>query len=157
MICFINAFFSQSVTTTHNQSPARRLCTFLFSFYDWLHCTPYTLLYSSILFSVPYSNSSAQTPWKAPSSFIKNACLLVRYLAMDVLWEHNSWTVFTEPLPSNGHMRHNIFVQKKSVLDKKNSVAVLWLVSCVNVWKLSMSLITVPLPYSVSRRGNRVA
>jgi hypothetical protein len=35
--------------------------------------------------TVPSYNSSARTPRKTPSSFNKNACLLGRYLAMDVL------------------------------------------------------------------------
>jgi hypothetical protein len=41
---------------------------------------------------------------------IKNACLLVRYLAIDILLllRANFGKVFTEPLPSNGHTRHNI-------------------------------------------------
>jgi hypothetical protein len=40
---------------------------------------------------------------------MKNACLLVRDLAMDVLLllRANFWNVFTEPLASNGHTRHN--------------------------------------------------
>jgi hypothetical protein len=35
--------------------------------------------------TVPSFNSSARTPWKTPSSVVKNECLLVRYLAMVVL------------------------------------------------------------------------
>jgi hypothetical protein len=35
--------------------------------------------------TVPSYNSSARTARKTPSSFVKNACLSVRYLAMDVL------------------------------------------------------------------------
>jgi hypothetical protein len=44
------------------------------------------------------------------SRIIKNVCLLVRYLAMDVLvlLRAKFGNVFTEPLPSNGHTRHNI-------------------------------------------------
>jgi hypothetical protein len=41
--------------------------------------------YSVVLRSVPSYNSSARTPRKMPSSVIKNACLLVRYLAIDIL------------------------------------------------------------------------
>jgi hypothetical protein len=45
-----------------------------------------TPLYSpSRLLTVTSHNSLARTPRKAPSSIVKNACLLVRYLAMDVL------------------------------------------------------------------------
>jgi hypothetical protein len=44
-----------------------------------LHCTP------SILLTVPSYNFSAQTPRKTPSSVVNSTCLLVRYLAMDVL------------------------------------------------------------------------
>jgi hypothetical protein len=40
---------------------------------------------SSRLLTVPFYNSSARTPWKTPYSIVKEACLLVRYLAMDVL------------------------------------------------------------------------
>jgi hypothetical protein len=41
-------------------------------------------LYSPALPNTFY-NHSAWTPWKTPSSTVKNSCLLVRYLAMDVL------------------------------------------------------------------------
>jgi hypothetical protein len=44
-----------------------------------LFCTPLRLL------TVPFYNPSAQTPWKTSSSVVKDVCLLVRYLAMDVL------------------------------------------------------------------------
>jgi hypothetical protein len=40
--------------------------------------------WSPTLFSSTY-NSSARTPRKTPCSVVNNACLLVRYLAMDVL------------------------------------------------------------------------
>jgi hypothetical protein len=40
---------------------------------------------SSRLLTVPSYNSSARTPRKTPSSVVRNACLLVRYLTMDVL------------------------------------------------------------------------
>jgi hypothetical protein len=39
----------------------------------------------SIILTVPFYNSSARTQRKTPSSVVKNACLLVPYLAMDVL------------------------------------------------------------------------
>jgi hypothetical protein len=46
----------------------------------------YTPLYSpSILLTVPSYNSSARIPQETPSSVVKNACLLLRYLAVDVL------------------------------------------------------------------------
>jgi hypothetical protein len=43
------------------------------------------------------------------SRVMKIACLLVRYLQMDalLLLRANFGDVFTDPLPSNGHMRHN--------------------------------------------------
>jgi hypothetical protein len=46
-----------------------------------------TLDYCSILrrVFVPFYNPLVRTPWKTPSSIVKDACLLVRYLAMDVL------------------------------------------------------------------------
>jgi hypothetical protein len=56
-----------------------------------LRYTPCIQLYSfnslslSNLLTVPSYISSARTPRKTPSSIIKNACLLVRYLAIDVL------------------------------------------------------------------------
>jgi hypothetical protein len=63
-------------------------------------------------------NSSARTPWKAPSSIVKNACLQLRCLTIDILllrafvWRrpHRKrsflyfvacWELFTEPLPGN--------------------------------------------------------
>jgi hypothetical protein len=57
----------------------------------WL---PTELLHYSVLLpqfwselrqTVPSYNSSARTPQKTPSSVVKNACLLVHYLPMDVL------------------------------------------------------------------------
>jgi hypothetical protein len=53
----------------------------------------WTPLYSAVLLQfwselrliVPSYNSSARTPRKTPPSVVKNACLLVRYLAVDVL------------------------------------------------------------------------
>jgi hypothetical protein len=53
----------------------------------------WTPLYSSVLhqfwsewrLTVPSCNSSAQTAQKTRSSVVKNACLLVRYLAVDIL------------------------------------------------------------------------
>jgi hypothetical protein len=39
----------------------------------------------SRLLAMPSYNSSTQTPRKIPSSIVKNACLLARYLVMDVL------------------------------------------------------------------------
>jgi hypothetical protein len=47
-----------------------------------LTCTP---LYSYVLLNVSSYNSLALTSRKTPSSVVKNACLLFRYLAMDVL------------------------------------------------------------------------
>jgi hypothetical protein len=41
--------------------------------------------WSELRLTVPSYNSSARIPRKAPSSVLMNACLLVRYLAMDVL------------------------------------------------------------------------
>jgi hypothetical protein len=53
---------------------------------------------------VAFYNSSARTPRKTPSSVAKNVCLLVRYLLLSVCFGN----IFIEPLPSNGHMRHNM-------------------------------------------------
>jgi hypothetical protein len=91
----------------------------------------FTLCYCSIL---PASsdcallNPSARIPKKTPYSVVKNACLLVRNLAMDVLLSHARVLclqsrclaidilllsafvagMFTEPLRSNGYIRHII-------------------------------------------------
>jgi hypothetical protein len=67
-----------------------------------LLCTPLVLL------TVPSYNFSARTPRKTPSS-VKNACLLVRFLAVDDIVDSACFgNVFTEPLPSNGHKRHRL-------------------------------------------------
>jgi hypothetical protein len=53
----------------------------------WPHfTTPLLRCIPSRLLTVPSYNSSAQTPQKTPSSVAKNACLLVRHLAIDVLF-----------------------------------------------------------------------
>jgi hypothetical protein len=62
-------------------------------------------------------NSSARTPLKTPSYVAKNACLLVRYLAMDIYEQHTkrllrNWfyccaRVF-QALPRNRTTCHNI-------------------------------------------------
>jgi hypothetical protein len=52
---------SRLLTTLHNSTTSLRLLT------------------------VPSYNSSARTPQKTPPSVVRNACLLVRYLARDVL------------------------------------------------------------------------
>jgi hypothetical protein len=51
-------------------------------------------------------NSSARTPRKTLSS-VRNACLLARYVAMDVLCVRvYCGNVFTDPSPSNGYTRY---------------------------------------------------
>jgi hypothetical protein len=115
--------FMQLVTTVH-----KSLSDILSSSSGWtlhwnysdfqmkLRCTPlystYSFNYLFSLLTVPSYKSSAWAPRKTLSSVVKNACLLARYPAMDVLycWERNFGNVFTEPLPSNGHMRHNMFL-----------------------------------------------
>jgi hypothetical protein len=49
---------------------------------------------------------------KHVSRVIKNACLLVRYLSVDILLllRANFGNVFTDPLPINGHTRYNIIL-----------------------------------------------
>jgi hypothetical protein len=74
--------FIQLATTVH-----KSLSDTLSSSSDWtLHGTiltsNWTPLYSSVLLSTP---DSARTPRKTPSSVVKSACLLVCYLAMNVL------------------------------------------------------------------------
>jgi hypothetical protein len=55
-------------------------------------------------------------PMENMSHFIKNACLLIHYLAMDVLLlsRANLGNVFTKLLPSNGHMHHNMYVWQRT-------------------------------------------
>jgi hypothetical protein len=67
-----------------------------------LRCTP------SILSTVPSYNSSARTPRKTPSSLVNNACLLVRYIAMNILLLLTVQLRECVYRASNGHMRHNI-------------------------------------------------
>jgi hypothetical protein len=77
-----------------------------------------TFDYSELLFYIPSRlltvssyNSSARTPRKTPSSVVKNACLLVRYVALDVLLCPSCCgNVFTDPLPGNMYTRHNMKV-----------------------------------------------
>jgi hypothetical protein len=84
-----------SQTHCHNNSHMKSFCNSLIPFLPFLlnhlrlpsrhnsldycsvlPCTP------SHLLTVP---SSARTPQKTPSCIVKNACLLVRYVAMDIL------------------------------------------------------------------------
>jgi hypothetical protein len=68
-------------------------------------------------------NSSVRTPRKTPSSVVKNACLLARYLAMDICELHRKhflrhWfccyvRVF-RALPRNGSTCHNMILTVKS-------------------------------------------
>jgi hypothetical protein len=39
----------------------------------------------SVLLTMPSYNSSTRIPLKTPSSFVKNACLLIHYLEMDAI------------------------------------------------------------------------
>jgi hypothetical protein len=74
---------------------------------------------SLVLRSVPSYNTSARTTQKTPSSLIRNACLLARYLTMDICEPHRKlllrhWfyccvRVF-RTLLRNGSTCHNIFV-----------------------------------------------
>jgi hypothetical protein len=87
----INCSFIQPVTTLH-----KSLSDTLSSSSDWTLHGNYCdaqLKYSVVLhqfwselrLTVPSYNSPALTPREIPSSVVKNACLLVRYRAMDVL------------------------------------------------------------------------
>jgi hypothetical protein len=72
---------------------------------NWAPLLRFTPSYSFVLLQF-----LGRTPRKTPSSVVKNACLLVRYLARMFLyfWEFIFGNMITEPLPSNGHMRHNM-------------------------------------------------
>jgi hypothetical protein len=79
-----------TVTSNHTISPLWTpyflSCHFFSITFDchlqFLRLLFYTL---SRLVTVPFYNASARTPRKTPSSIVKYACLLIRYLAMDVL------------------------------------------------------------------------
>jgi flagellar biosynthesis protein FliQ len=61
--------------------------------------------------------SLGSNPVVHTSHVIKNVCLLVRYLAIDVLLlRANFGNVFTEPLPSNDHTRHNTIQDLRRLL-----------------------------------------
>jgi hypothetical protein len=84
--------FIQLVTTVHKSlrhchllPTAHSTGTVLTSNWTPLYSVVLLQFWSELLLTVPPYNSSAWTPRKAPSSFVKNACLLVRYLAMDGL------------------------------------------------------------------------
>jgi hypothetical protein len=107
--------FIQLVTTVH-----KSLSDTLSSSFDWtLHwiysdfqlnstTPPYSLNPDLPLCSVLLITPRHGSHGKHPSSVVKNACVLARYLAMDglLLLRAYAFGMFTEPLPSNGHMRH---------------------------------------------------
>jgi hypothetical protein len=71
-----------------------------------------TAKFKPLIFSVVFSNflfcgsrASRRIPRKRPSSIIKEACLLFRYLARDVLLlrARGCGNVFSDPLHSNGY------------------------------------------------------
>jgi hypothetical protein len=134
MIGFIDAFVVQSllikINCKNSQSIfCRELALFSFplSFYDWLFSLLYFVVFPFSCLSFSHNNSpttyelpipilkSSATKWpslytlgsdsmKNVSRVIKNACWLVRYLAIDVLLlRANFGHVFPEPLPRNGH------------------------------------------------------
>jgi hypothetical protein len=80
--------------------------------------TPSALSVSTLYYSVCTTtvlqnisdNHFARTPRKTPSSIVQNACLLVCYLATDVLLSRARVLreSVTDPLPSNGYTCHNI-------------------------------------------------
>jgi hypothetical protein len=79
--------------TTHMKSSSHRLIPFLPFFSVTFHCNLQNSTQSSRLLSctpsrlltAPFYNPSARTPRKTPCSSFKDACLLVRYVAVDVL------------------------------------------------------------------------
>jgi hypothetical protein len=74
------------------------------------------------------------------SRVINNTCLLVRYRAMDVLLlRANFGNVFTESLPSSGHMRHNIAMSKHSISKlARINIGVFGKCSCRNILQLTL-------------------
>jgi hypothetical protein len=81
-------------------------CTPLYSYHSHFLCCTLALC--------PLITSRCGSHRKHVSHVTKNACLLVRYLIMNVLLllRANFGNVFTETLPSIGHMRHNIYHRK---------------------------------------------
>jgi hypothetical protein len=76
-----------------------------------LRCTPCTLLYS---YSSQLTWNSAlyslgEDPTENIFSIMRVYWLVTQQWMPFYCWQRNSGTVFTEPFPSNGHMRHNTF------------------------------------------------
>jgi hypothetical protein len=67
---------------THCHLPPTGHSTWTILTTNW---TPLYSFNSDLRLTVPSYNSMARTPRKTPSSVVNNACLLVRYIAMDVL------------------------------------------------------------------------
>jgi hypothetical protein len=115
MIGFINNFFynllitiSYSAIYSLPSSQINRRRSILRVF----RCTPSILILSCTLVLCPLIIPQDGPHGKYVSHVIKNACLLVRYLALDFLLLLRAYfrNVFTEPFPTNGHMRHNMEV-----------------------------------------------
>jgi hypothetical protein len=75
-----------------------------------LFCTPcYSAYTPPVLPNISY-NHSAKAPRKTPSSVVENVCLLIHYLAIDVLlFTFASAGTCLARLPSNGYTHHNIY------------------------------------------------
>jgi hypothetical protein len=73
-----------------------------------LFCTPCDSASSTSVLPNTSYNRFVRTPRKTPSSIVKNACFLVRYLAMEPFYcrvRVCCGNMFTDPLPSNVYTR----------------------------------------------------
>jgi hypothetical protein len=145
--------------------------------YSWLfYSTTQSLLFYTLsrILTVPTYTSSARTPRKTQSSVVKNACLLVRRLAIDVLLLGAllCGNVFTDPLPSNGYTYYNTLTddrasQRNKIMNKKGQNGIQFILTsfswdpfrkCLFVWATgglsssSKTLIRIVIPTSLIER-----
>jgi hypothetical protein len=81
-----------SFTVTLSQSITA--LSLIYPFHKSLGHAPFSFSFFIVLLSLPSYNSSARTPRKTPSSLMKNACLLVRYLGMDICEQYRKHLFF---------------------------------------------------------------
>jgi hypothetical protein len=82
---WLQQFTNHYLTHCHILPTGHSTATLLTS--DWTPLYSFVLLQfrPELWLTVPSCNSSARTPQKTPSFIVKNACLLARYLPMNVL------------------------------------------------------------------------